>query len=135
VPYTPQQNMPLKFWAEVVNTTSYLLNRMTTKVYGDKTPYEIWYGFKPNVDHLKVFGSPCYVLQPEVKRRKLDQKADMGILIGYSIKSKAYKIYNLKSNKVVIARNVKVADNGIWNWEAALIKRTKQEYQIELDAT
>jgi hypothetical protein len=137
VPYTPQQNevserrnrtlikmarcllyekkMPLKFWAGAVNTTSYLLNRMTTKVLGDKTPYEIWYGFKPNVDHLKVFGSPCYVLQPEVKRRKLNQKADMGILIGYGTKFKAYKIYDLKSNKVVIARDVKVADNGIWN--------------------
>ena len=94
VPYTPQQNgvserrnrtlmemarcllyenkIPLKFWAEAVNTASYLLNRMTTKVLGDKTPYEIWYGFKPNVDHLKVFGNPCYVLQPEVKRTKLD---------------------------------------------------------------
>jgi hypothetical protein len=107
---------------------------MTTKVLGDKTPYEIWYGFKPNVDHLKVFGSPCYVLQPKVKRRKLNQKADMGILIGYSTKSKAYKIYYLKSNKVVIARDVKVADNGIWNWEAASIEGTKQEYQIKLDA-
>jgi transposase InsO family protein len=134
VPYTSQQNgvnerrhrtlmeiprcllyekkMPLKFWAEVVNTTSYLLNRMTTRVLGDKTPYEIWYGFKPNVDHLKVFGSPCYVLQLEVKRRKLNQKADMRILIGYSSKSKAYKIYYLKSNKVVIARDVKVTKNG-----------------------
>jgi len=157
VPYTPQQNgvserrnqtlmemarcllyekkMPLKFWAEAVKTASYLLNRMTTRVLGAKTPYEIWYGFKPNVDHLKVFGSPCYVLQPEVKRRKLDQKADMGILIGYSTKSKAYKIYDLKSNKVVIARDVKVAENGTWNWEAASDEETKQEYQIELDAT
>jgi len=157
VPYTPQQNgvserrnrtlmemarcllyenkIPLKFWAEAVNTASYLLNHMTTRVLRDKTPYEIWYGFKPNVDHLKVFGSPCYVLQPKVKRRKLDQKADMGILIGYSTKSKAYKIYDLKSNKVVIARDVKVSENGTWNWEATSIKGTKQEYQIELDAT
>jgi len=57
-----EKKMPLKFWAKTVNTTSYLLNRMTTRVLRDKTPYEIWYGFKPNVDHLKVFGSPCYVL-------------------------------------------------------------------------
>ena len=78
IPYTPQQNevserrnrtlmemarcllyekkMPLKFWAEAVNATSYLLNRMTTRVLGDKTPYEIWYALKPNVHHLKVFG-------------------------------------------------------------------------------
>jgi len=49
----------------------------------------------------------------------------MGILIGYSTKSKAYKIYDMKSNKVVIARDVKVAENGTWNWEAASIEETK----------
>ena len=81
--------MPLKFWAEAVNTTSYLLNHMTIKVLGYKTPYEICYDFKPNVDQLKVFSTPCYVFQPKVKRRKLDQKVDIRILIGYSIKSKA----------------------------------------------
>ena len=58
----------------------------------------------------------------------------MGILIDYSTKSKACKIYDLKSNKVVIARDVKVAENGTWNWEAASIVGTKQEHQIELDA-
>jgi len=105
VPYTPQQNgvserrnktlmemarcllyekkLPLNFWAEAVNTTSYLINQMASRVLADKTPYEIWYGFKPSIDHLKVFGSICYVLKPEVRRRKLDQKADIRILIGY----------------------------------------------------
>jgi len=64
-------------------------------------------------------------LQPEVKRRKLDQTDEIGILIGYNIKSKAYTIYDLKSNKVVIVKNVKVAENGIWNWEVASIVGTK----------
>jgi hypothetical protein len=50
-------------------------------------------------------------MKPEVKRRKLDQKADIGILIGYSTTSKAYKIYDLNFNKVVIARYVKVVEN------------------------
>ena len=84
VPYTPQHNgvserrnrtlvemarclmyekkLPLKFWAEAVNTSAYLLNRMVTKILGDKTPFEYWYGLKPNLEHLRVFGSPCYVL-------------------------------------------------------------------------
>jgi hypothetical protein len=53
---------------------------MATRVLANKTPYEIWYDFKPNIDHLKVFGSPCYVLKPEAKRRKLDRKADIGML-------------------------------------------------------
>jgi transposase InsO family protein len=73
-PYTPQQNgvcerknmtvmemarclllekkMPNKLWAEAVNTSVYLLNRLPTKALEDKTPYEGWNGVKPAVDHL-----------------------------------------------------------------------------------
>ena len=156
VPYTPQQNgvserrnrtlmemarcllyeksMPLKFWAEAVNTAAYLLNRMATKILVEKTPYELWYGFKPNISHLRIFGSPCYVLKPENRRRKLDQKIDVGIFIGYSTKSKAYKVYDLKTNRVVIARDVKVAENSKWNWEIAEIEGATLEYQPETDA-
>lgn len=98
-----------------MNTTSYLLNRMAIIVLADETPYKIWYGFKLNVNHLKVFGNPCYVLKPEVKRRKLGQKVNVGILIRCSTQSKTYKIYDLKFNKVVIARNGKVVENVTWN--------------------
>ena len=62
--------MPLKFWAEAVNT-SYLLDHMATRVLGDKTPYKICYGFKPNISHLRFFISPCHILKPKDKRRKL----------------------------------------------------------------
>ena len=88
---------------------------MASRVLADKTPYELQYGFKPSIDHLKVFGSVCYVLKHKVKRRKLDQKVDIEILIGYSTISKAYKIYDLNFNKVVIARDVKVVENATWN--------------------
>jgi len=95
-----EKKLLLNFWAEAVNTASYLINRMASRVLADKTPYELWYGFKPSIDHLKVFGSICYVLKPEVRRRKLDQKADIRIFIGYNTTSKAYKIYDLNFNKV-----------------------------------
>jgi hypothetical protein len=49
-------------------------------------------------------------LKPKIKRSKLDQKANVGILIGYNSQSKAYRIYDLKFNKVVIARDIKVAE-------------------------
>ena len=39
----------------------------------------------------------------------------MRILIGYNTKSKAYKIYDMKFNIVVIARDVKVVENITWN--------------------
>ena len=83
IPYTPQQNgvserrnrtlmemarcllyekkLPLNFWAEAVNAATYLINRMASRVLADKTHYELWYGLKPSINHLKVFGSICYV--------------------------------------------------------------------------
>ena len=53
----------------------------------DKTPYELWYGYKPNVSYLKVFGNKCYILK-ESRRGKFDVKGDKGIFLGYSTRCK-----------------------------------------------
>ena len=56
------------------------------------TPHEAWYGRKPEVGNLRVFGSVCYVHVPEEKRTKLDERAELGIFIGYSSIVKAYRV-------------------------------------------
>lgn len=72
-----------------------------------KTPYELWYGYKPNVSCLKVFGSKCYTLK-ESRKEKFDVKGDEGIFFGYSCKSKAYRCLNLCTHKVIESAHVKV---------------------------
>ena len=57
-----------EFWPEAVNTSVYLLNRLPTKALENKTSSEAWHGVKPNIDHLRVFGSLCYIHIPDVKR-------------------------------------------------------------------
>ena len=42
------------FWAEALSTAAYVINRSPMKTLGDKTPFEAWYGKKPNVNHLHV---------------------------------------------------------------------------------
>jgi len=60
-----------------------------------KTPYELFNGRKPNINHLRVFGCSCFVLNNgKEKLGKFDEKADLGIFIGYSLTSHAYRIYN-----------------------------------------
>ena len=128
-----EKKLPLKFWAEAVSTASYILNRLSSKSIGDTTPFEEWFGTKPKLDHVRIFGSPCYVLQPEMKRRKLDQKAEIEILIGYSSKSSGYKVYDLKSNQAVIARNVKFAEDQTWNWETGNIVENRLNRPVEME--
>ena len=40
-------------------------------------------------------------------------------------------MFDLKTNKAVIARNVKVAEGKVWNWEAELVEETWHEIQAE----
>ena len=72
-----------------------------------KTPYELWYGYKPNVSYLKVFGSKSYILK-ESRKRKFNAKGDEGIFLGHSCKSKAYRYLNLFTHKVIESAHVKV---------------------------
>jgi len=120
-----EKSLPKTFWAEAVNTSVYVQNRLPLKALEDKTPFEAWYGVKPYVEHMKVFGCICYSLVPDVKRDKLDAKAVAGIFIGYSADSKAYIIYNLKTQKILVSRNVKFDEFSKWDWEKEEIEVPK----------
>jgi hypothetical protein len=58
-----QRRMPAEFWGEVVVTAIYLQNRLLTKSLTGRTPYEAWHGWKPAVNHLRVFGCRAFVKQ------------------------------------------------------------------------
>ena len=76
------------------------------------TPYEIWKGRKPTVQYFHVFGSTCYILNDREHRSKLDSKSDEGVFLGYSINSRAYRVYNKRTKTVMESANVVVNDTG-----------------------
>ncbi|KAL6314036.1 hypothetical protein AAG906_011771 [Vitis piasezkii] len=56
----------------------------------------------------------------EVKRDKLDKKAEPGVFIGYSNSSKAYKIFQPQNGKILVSRDVKFMEDKQWNWEESI---------------
>ncbi|KAL0368054.1 UNVERIFIED_CONTAM: Retrovirus-related Pol polyprotein from transposon TNT 1-94 [Sesamum calycinum] len=112
-----EKHLPKAFWAEAVYTAVYLLNRCPTKAVQNMTPIEAWSGKKPSAKHLRVFGSICYVHIPTEKRHKLEEKTEKGIFLGYSTQSKGYRIYNLKTKKLIISRDVEFDEDAMWNWD------------------
>ena len=48
--------LPQSFWAEAVSTATYLRNRSPTSAVEGMPPHQSWYGCKPGVNHVKVFG-------------------------------------------------------------------------------
>ena len=49
------------FWADAMSTACYISNRAYVRKGLDKTPYELYKGRKPNINHLIIFGSKCYI--------------------------------------------------------------------------
>ena len=88
-----EKKLPKQFWAEAENTSVLLQRRLPTKAVKNKTPFKVWYGYKPPLNFLKVFGCLCFTYVPQVKRDKLDKKAIQGIFVGYNTISKAYRVF------------------------------------------
>ena len=99
--------LPQSFWAEAVSTAAYLRNRSPTSAVEGMTPHEAWYGCKPGVEHLRVFGSTAYVHTPKDSRGKLDSKTSKCILVGYGSVQKGYRLYNREAQKILHSRDVK----------------------------
>ncbi|KAL0418481.1 UNVERIFIED_CONTAM: putative mitochondrial protein [Sesamum radiatum] len=118
-----EKHLPKAFWAEAVYTAVYLLNRCPTKAVQNMTPIEAWSGKKPSAKHLRVFDSIYYVHIPTKKRHKLEEKTEKGIFLGYSTQSKGYRIYNLKTKKLIISRDVEFDEDAMWNWDEEKVER------------
>ena len=66
----------------------------------NKTPCELWNGKTPKISYFRVFGCKCYILNMKDHLHKFDCKADEGVFLSYSTRSKAYRVYN-KRTKIV----------------------------------
>ena len=101
--------LPLKFWAEAVNTAVYVRNRCPSRsLPKGSTPYTIWMGRKPSVNYFKVFGSQVWYKLDDAA--KFDQQAKKGIFLGYASDKKAYRIFDESCQKLIISRDVKVVE-------------------------
>ncbi|KAK2389986.1 hypothetical protein QL285_063537 [Trifolium repens] len=98
------------FWAEAVNTACYLQNRIYIRRILKKKTYELFKGRKPNISYFHQFGCTCYILNNKVYRKKFDAKACKVIFIGYSERSKAYRVYNSETNIVEESIHVRFDD-------------------------
>ena len=137
-PYTPQQNgvverrnrtmmemarsilehmhMPNYLWGEAIRHSTYLLNRVATRALNEKTPYEGLRGKKPSIEHLRVFGCIAYAKVDAKLLKKLDDRARMLVNLGTEPGSKAYRLLDPQTRKIVVSRDVIFDETIGWNW-------------------
>nr|GEX23216.1 retrovirus-related Pol polyprotein from transposon TNT 1-94 [Tanacetum cinerariifolium] len=90
-------NLPLFLWAEAIAAACFTQNRLIIHKRFDKTPYELMNKRKPNIKFFRVFGCRCYLLNDYEDVGKLKAKGDIGVCVGYSKESAAFRIYNKRT--------------------------------------
>ena len=83
-------------------TAIYILNRILSKII-PTTPYEIWHGKKPSLNHLRIWGCPAHVKRQQAD--KLEFRSFRARFIGYPKESLGYYFYILEDHNVIVSRN------------------------------
>jgi hypothetical protein len=103
----------------------YIQNRCPHAILKDMTPREVFSGIKPEVGHLRIFGCPVYIHVPKEKRTKMEPSGKKGVFVGYSEKSKAYRIYVPGERTIEVSRHVTIHE------EAAFKKSRELQQESE----
>ncbi|KAI0995000.1 hypothetical protein K3495_g13181, partial [Podosphaera aphanis] len=114
-----ENNIPKFLWPELVRSQIQIANRTATSVLNGETPiqafnrYTIGIDEKPDLSNLRVLGCKVYVQIPVEKRvlsRKLDKRAEIGILVGYEGQH-IYRVYIPSRGKVIRSSTVRFDEN------------------------
>ncbi|GJX27884.1 putative ribonuclease H-like domain-containing protein [Tanacetum coccineum] len=92
--------LPTTLWAEAVNTTCYVHNRVLIVKPHNKTPYELFRGRTLALSFMRPFGCHVTILNTLDYLGKFDGKSDEGFFVGYSLNSKDFRVYNIRTRKV-----------------------------------
>lgn len=113
----------------------HVLNSSPTLAMKDKTPEEAWSGIKPSVQHFRIFGCVSYAHIPDSLRTKLEEESLRCVLLGISEESKAYRLYDPISQRIIVSKDVifeEVKDGNVTSkmnqlfyvyWNGKMIKR------------
>ena len=93
-----------------MNTACYTINKVYLRPSTTKTPYEIWKDKKLNLGYFHIFGCICYILNNREQLCKFQPKSDKGVFFGYSLNSRAYRVYNLRTKTIMESINVVIDD-------------------------
>ena len=127
-PYTPQQNgvaerknrslkemetcmievreLNPKIWDKAISCSSYIQNRSFHILVEGMTPYEAWFGEKPDVSNFRIFGTKAWTRIPLGKKKALKPQSKECLMVVYGEETKGYKLFDTSIGKTFVERRV-----------------------------
>ena len=96
--------LPRFLWKEGLKFAMWIRNRTTTHQLGGRTPYEAFYGTKPDMADIHLWGSRVWVR--DLTAGKLDARGREGRFMGYDANNKGCRIYWPNSRTIGVERDL-----------------------------
>nr|GEU34779.1 hypothetical protein [Tanacetum cinerariifolium] len=94
-----------------VSSVSQPLQRVLVTKPHNKTPYELLLGRTPTIGFMRTLGCHVTILNTLDPLGKFDGKADEGFLVGYSVSSKAFRVFNSRTRIVQETLHINFLEN------------------------
>jgi hypothetical protein len=95
-----EHRTPRRFRADAISTACYISSQIFLPSILHLTPFELYFGRKRSVSHLRPFGCKCFVLRCG-NIDKFESCSSDSILLGYTSHGRSYHVFNLETNTVV----------------------------------
>ena len=103
-----QANLPNSFCVRAADEAIFLTNRcLSCNLSPKKTPFELFYGRKPDFSNLKAFGCSAFRFLG-IGVKKLDSKAVKEVFVGYGCTHDSYYLYKPVTGKISLSGNVSI---------------------------
>lgn len=94
-------NLPSKFWSDALVHSTFIKNRLPHAAFNYKsTPYTELTGNKPDLQQLKIFGTPITTRKPGLRSVKLDTHTYHGIFLRYAKTMRNIVYYDKKTKEI-----------------------------------
>uniref|UniRef100_T1IMC8 Retroviral polymerase SH3-like domain-containing protein n=1 Tax=Strigamia maritima TaxID=126957 RepID=T1IMC8_STRMM len=105
-----ETGLPHRLWTELSLTFAYLKNRSPHSTLDFKVPYVKWKQQGLSLCHLKRPGAKCFVHHTAPGREKLEDRAWVGVLVGYAFGTRGYRVWDPATDRVEV-ESLQTADS------------------------
>jgi hypothetical protein len=95
-----EHRIPRCFWTYAISIICYISNQIFLRSILNLIPFELHFGCKPYVSHLRTFGCKCFVLKCG-NLDKFESCSYDDIFLGYTPHGRSYRVFNLETNTIV----------------------------------
>jgi hypothetical protein len=97
-------NLPQRYWGYAILQSAYLKNRLPMRILNYKSPFELTFGTKPDLQYVRRFGCRCFVHIPRELQSKIGHRSQEGIYLGNT--HNGYTVELLANGKIIESRDV-----------------------------